>query len=84
MPHLVSVGNSFGVRIPKAIIALLGFTPDTDLVFKIVNEGLLISPTSHSRAGWAEAFKHPHIDQKEPLLMGEKIGNRFDEDEWEW
>lgn len=84
MPHLVPIGNSLGLRIPKAILAQLGFKLDTDLIFKVIDEGLLVSPTQHIRAGWAEAFKSACEDQKEPLLMEEYLANHFDEDEWEW
>lgn len=81
MTHLIHVGNSLGVRIPKAILAQLGFKEYTNLEFKVTQEGLLISPTRHSREGWKEVFDEA---QKEHLLMGEKIVNEFDENEWEW
>jgi antitoxin MazE len=81
MAHLIHVGNSLGVRIPKAIIAQIGFKEDTNLIFKITDEGLLISPTSNIREGWAEAFKKA---PKDHLLMGNEIVNEFDKDEWEW
>jgi antitoxin MazE len=84
MTHLVPIGNSFGVRIPKAIISQLGFKVNTDLVFKVTGQGLLISPARHAREGWAEAFKEKQKGQKRQLLMGEKIVNQFDEEEWEW
>lgn len=82
--HLIQVGNSLGVRIPKALIAQLGFNKDTDLEFKVTQEGLLISPVSHARKGWSEAFKTAPKKRKERLLMEEEIVNEFDRDEWEW
>ncbi len=84
MTHLIHVGNSLGVRIPKAIIAQVGFKEDMDLVFKITNEGLLISPIKSPRKGWAESFKMAEKDGKADLLLGEEIINYFDEEEWEW
>lgn len=81
MPHLIHVGNSLGVRIPKAIIAQI-FKKDTDFEFKVIEEGLLISPVHHCREGWEEAFKDAPIEKK--LLMGDSIENKFDRDEWVW
>lgn len=86
MTHLIHVGNSLGVRIPKAIIAQVGFKEDTDLAFKVIEEGLLIMPVRVRalREGWKEAFKSPKRKRKEELLMGEEVINEFDRDEWEW
>lgn len=84
MPHLSRIGNSLGVRIPKAIILQLGFREDTDLTFKVTNEGLLIAPVRHAREGWEEAFKAKTKHSKKRPLMGEDFTNKFDEDEWKW
>lgn len=79
MSRLIPIGNSLGVRIPKILIIQLGFNEDTELEMKITDEGLLISPVSHGREGWAECFKEP-----DDLFLGEEIVNQFDKDEWEW
>lgn len=84
MTHLIHIGNSFGVRIPKAIISQAGFKEGADLVFKVTDEGLLISPVRQIREGWDEAFKTEGKKQKKRLLLGEEIVNQFDQDEWEW
>lgn len=81
MPHLIHIGNSLGVRIPKALIAQLGFTENINLVFTVTEEGLLVSASRHSRQGWTEAFK---TASKERLLVGDEVVNEFDKDEWEW
>lgn len=80
MTHLIHVGNSLGVRIPKAIITQIGFNEETELEFKIVKNGLLISAAA-KRKGWEEAFKNAG---KEKLLLADKAKNKFDEEEWEW
>lgn len=81
MAHLIHIGNSLGVRIPKAIIMQVGFKSDTPLQFKITEEGLLISPTHQTRKGWKDAFES---SPKNPLLIGNDIVNQFDQEEWEW
>ena len=84
MSHPIHVGNSLGVRIPKAIITQAGFTEETTFTFKVIEDGLLLHPISHARKGWAQAFKAGRKGRKEPLLMGDEIVNEFDKDEWEW
>lgn len=85
MPHLIHVGNSYGVRIPKAIINQVGFNEDTPLAFKVTEGGLLISPLRQPREGWEEAFKPVgKRKHKETLLIGEEVVNEFDEKEWTW
>lgn len=82
MTHLIRVGNSLGVRIPKAIIAQAGFKEEMALSFKVTDKGLLIAPMKNCREGWLKAFSGPEIDPED--LMGDTIGNQFDEEEWEW
>lgn len=84
MSHLIHVGNSLGVRIPKGIIAQAGFTEETLFAFKVIEDGLLLAPISQARKGWAQAFKPSRKARKEPLLLGGEIVNKFDKDEWEW
>lgn len=84
MAHLSHIGNSLGVRIPKAIIHQVGFTEETTLAFKVTEEGLLLSPVRLAREGWSEAFKSTSCRKKEPLLVSDVLENTFDKDEWEW
>ena len=51
MAHLIRIGNSFGVRIPQAIIQQIGFKKDMNLVFKVTEDGLLISSEKQAREG---------------------------------
>lgn len=83
MAHLIRIGNSFGVRIPQAIIHQIGFEKNMNLVFKVTEEGLLISAEKQARDGWEEKFKPPKKRLKNPSLLGE-FSNEFDKDEWEW
>ncbi len=83
MVHIIQIGNSFGVRIPKTIIQQAGFKENMDLVFKVTKEGLLISPEKQAREGGEQEFKAPKKKRKEPSLLGE-FSNHFDEDDWEW
>ena len=83
MVHIIQIGNSFGVRIPKAIIQQVGFKENVDLIFKVTEEGLLISSKKHAREGWEQKFKSSKKGLKKPFLLGD-FSNEFDKDEWEW
>lgn len=83
MTHLIPIGNSLGIRIPKAIIAQTGMTQETPLSFKVVNEGLLIAPARKRREGWETAFKDAAKGKKTKLLIGD-APNQFDSEDWVW
>ena len=83
MVHIIHIGNSFGVRIPKTIIQQVGFKENMDLVFKVTKEGLLISPEKQTREGWEQKFKSSKKGLKKPSLLGD-FCNEFDKDEWAW
>ena len=83
MTHLIRIGNSMGVRIPQAIIQQMGFKIDMNLVFKVTEEGLLISSKKQARNGWEQKFRSSGKRLKNPSLLGE-FQNEFDKDEWEW
>lgn len=83
MTRLIRIGNSLGVRIPQAIIQQIGFTKNTNLFFKVTEEGLLISSEKQVREGWEEKFSSSEKNLNTPPLLGE-FHNEFDKDEWEW
>jgi len=56
MTHLVKIGNSQGIRIPKPLIEQ-AHLEGKELKLQIVNEGLLITPENGVRAGWKEAIE---------------------------
>ena len=51
MAQIIKIGNSQGVRIPKPIVSIANLE-NKELVFIVLNEGLLISPEKKSRVGW--------------------------------
>jgi len=52
---LIRIGNSQGIRIPKAVIEQARLE-DKQLEFKIIDDGLLIHPVKKNREGWKEQF----------------------------
>jgi antitoxin MazE len=55
MTTLIRIGNSQGIRIPKAVIEQARLE-DKQLEFKIIDDGLLIQPVKKNREGWKEQF----------------------------
>jgi antitoxin MazE len=56
MTHLVKIGNSQGIRIPKLLVEQAQLA-GKELKLQLVNNGLLISPEKQARAGWEEEIK---------------------------
>lgn len=51
MTHIVKIGNSRGIRIPKPLIEQAKLE-GKELDLQLVNNGLLITPKKEARDGW--------------------------------
>lgn len=84
MTTLIKIGNSHGIRIPKAIIEQTQLK-DKKLVFKVSDDGLLIQPLQKSRQGWKKEF-----DKILKTKGSEQIDQEWldapltDNEDWEW
>ena len=76
--RLVRIGNSRGVRIPKAMLEQIGLEDEIEL--RVEDGALVISPVAVPRAGWAEAVAKFGPSE----LLDPPVATRFDEEEWEW
>jgi antitoxin MazE len=54
LTKIVPIGNSRGIRIPKAMIEHCGFGDEVDLQAK--GGALILRSVKAARAGWADAF----------------------------
>lgn len=80
---LVRIGNSTGVRIPRALLAETGLGEDVELVAE--GGTILIRPLRRPRDGWREAAAEAVAARQGPHVDGDGMGlTRFDEDEWSW
>ncbi len=77
---LVQIGNSRGIRIPKAIVDQCGLAGDIEL--RVKSGAVVIAPTRKPRAGWAEAFRRTATGDE--ALVGGDLVNEFDDKEWRW
>ena len=77
---IVRIGNSQGVRIPKALLEEAGLATEVEL--RVTARGLVLEPTGAVRSGWAKAAEAMAADvdeQADPY-----ISTAFDDSEWEW
>ncbi len=56
MVHLVKIGNSQGIRIPKPFIEQADLE-GKELKLEVVNGGIFIAPKQLPRAGWAASIE---------------------------
>jgi len=79
--HLIQVGNSRGIRLPKPLISQAGLTDEVEL--HIRDGAIVIVNASSPRDGWAKAAKAMH-DRAEDVLLMPSNPTRFDEKDWKW
>lgn len=56
MAHLIRIGNSQGIRIPKPLIEQ-AHLEGKELKLQLVEGGLLITPQTRTREGWEDTIK---------------------------
>ncbi len=84
MAHLVKIGNSQGIRIPKPLVEQ-AHLEGKELKLQLVNEGLLITPEKEARNGWKEAIEGVISDQGQEALDSEWLDTPLaSDDELEW
>jgi antitoxin MazE len=79
---LIRIGNSQGIRIPKAVIEQCGFGQRVEM--RVEGASLIISPAKAARGGWDEAFKAMAERGDDAALLPEDLEHTFDQTEWEW
>lgn len=79
--NIVPIGNSKGVRLPKAILAQCRFQKYVDL--QIVKNHLVIKPYPASpRKKWEESFIKMHKEADDKLLINDSL--ELDTTDWSW
>lgn len=82
MTTLIRIGNSQGVRIPKAIIEQAQLA-EKKLSFEVTEAGLLIKPViKHPRTGWETAFAHAEHDTVDSEWLETPLTQSAEY--WEW
>jgi antitoxin MazE len=78
---VVQIGNSKGIRLPKAIIEQCEI--DDKLDMEIIDNEIILKPVKKKpRDGWAEKFKMMTKNGDDKLVIDDKID--IDMKNWEW
>jgi antitoxin MazE len=81
--NIIKIGNSQGIRIPKALLDQIHLGPEVDL--RIEEEKLVITPISHPRQNWDGAFKVMSAKGDDRMVNGDLTHQSFwEKNEREW
>jgi antitoxin MazE len=81
--RIVKIGNSQGIRIPKALLDQTGLCGEVEI--QAQGGSLVVVAAHHPRAGWDDAFRGMALQDDDRLLDGEiSTTESFDTEEWEW
>lgn len=78
---LVKIGNSRGIRIPKAVLERLQLTDDIEIVVK--EDHLEVRPGRKPRDGWAAAFVDM-AKRGDDQILDQAAQTAWDKEEWNW
>ena len=77
---IISVGNSKGIRIPKAILEQCRFNKEAEL--EVQGNVLLIKPVRKVREGWDRSFQLMHERKEDALVINDAL--YLETENWEW
>jgi len=76
---VVQIGNSRGVRIPKAVLEQVGLRDEAEM--EVRGSELIIRSANHPRAGWEAAFAKM-AERGDDALLDAPTSTKWDETEW--
>lgn len=79
--RVVKIGNSRGIRIPRAIIEQVGLTDEVEMF--VEGNKLIIRALGSPRQGWDAHFASM-AEQGDDRLPDEIAPTQWDEEEWTW
>ena len=80
--RIVQIGNSRGIRLPKALLDHAQLTEEVDI--EATPNQIIIRSAHPPREGWDEAFRLM-ARRGDDVLLDDVAGlTTFDETEWEW
>lgn len=81
--NIVQIGNSRGIRIPKALLEQCQLQDAVELEMR--DDHLVIRPATKPRSGWDDAFRQMHDHGDDALVdAGALSATEWDTTEWEW
>lgn len=78
---IVPIGNSRGIRIPKAVLEQCGLNKEAEM--EVQDNKVIIKPLKKkTREGWSKAFEQMHTKKDDVMLIKDSIG--LEMQNWEW
>ena len=78
---IVPIGNSKGIRIPKAILEQCNITNDVSLEVK--GDSIVIKPVEDKpRKDWEKYFKKMKDEKEDRLVINDQVD--LEMEDWEW
>ena len=78
---VIAIGNSKGIRLPKAILDQLNIVDTLEL--KVENKQIILKPiVTVPRKDWDSAFMQMQKNEEDELLMSSSLNSEAFE--WEW
>ena len=76
--HIVQIGNSLGLRLPKAVLSTLGLERDSRLSIQTKAGGIVLTPLHSPRSTWQAAFMADPVDAPENLWGDTPLAEGWD------
>ncbi len=83
MAHLVKIGNSQGIRIPKPLIKQARLE-GKELDIQVVKQGILVTPSKKPREGWKKAVETILASKGSEKTDNEWLDATLTSDDSEW
>ena len=80
--EIIRIGNSKGLRIPKAFLKQCKIKNTVHMAIK--GQALVITPYEELREKWEESFQLMAKNKDDYLLDEDHIEHSWDEEGWEW
>ncbi len=83
--HIVKIGNSQGIRLPKTLIEQAGLAVESEVEVEVQDNALVIRAAHHLRGGWGALFQAMAAAGDDALLdSASPSTTAWDASEWEW
>lgn len=80
--HIIQIGNSQGIRIPKTLLEQAGLGQEVEL--EAQENQIIIRTAYRPRQNWEEQFQRMAEQGDDALLDGDILLTTSDDEEWEW
>jgi len=78
--QIIKIGNSHGIRIPKAVLEETKMSGDVEL--EVTPDGILIRNINKPRSGWDAAFRA--LGDRDDDLALDHPSSDFEKKDWQW